>query len=334
MRPLRALLLVGAVALSSGCEWVNRMRGNARPVVSGGKLEPKPAKDFVTYLNRQAGYVDTVRYDSVSLKADLPDVRIPIPRMGSGLLVCGKDRSLRLQAGYSLGGDQLDVGSNAQEMWMYVQKPEPTFLVCAHADFPRVQQDLPVPFEPDWVLQALGLAAFPDRPDYEVELSEKNRAYYLKFDDRSANGQPLKKVIEFAGDEASGTAPQVLRHLVLAQSPDTKKWEVLTSAEVRQVQSVTVGTDPDTRQPVVAQLPTHLVFEWPKQKVKMDLRLGDLKVNDGKTPATMFVRPATLGGANPINLAEYRITPRGAAPQSNRPRDRRDLPPPLPDGRR
>lgn len=335
MRPLRALLLIGAVALSSGCEWLNRIKGGGRPPLPTTKLEPKPATDFVTYLNRQAGYVQTVRYDSVSLKADLPDVRIPIPRMGSGILVCGKDRSLRLQAGYAVGGDQLDVGSNAQEMWMYVQKPEPTFLVCSHADFPRVQQDLPVPFEPDWVLQALGLAAFPDRPDYDVELSDKYRCYYLKFDDRAANGQPLKKVIEFAGDEATGTSPQVRRHLVLAQAADTGRWEVVTSADVKQVQSVTVGTDPTTRQPVVVQLPTHLVLEWPKQKVKMDLRLGDLKVNDGKTPATMFTRPATLGGANPINLAEYRVTPRGAAPQSDR-RDgprrdgpRRDLPPPL-----
>lgn len=326
MRPLRVFLLGGAVALAAGCGWLDKIKG--RPAVPAEKLDPKSAKDFVAFLNRQAGFVQTIRYDSVSLKADLPDVRVPIPRMNSGLLVCGKDRTFRLQAGYIVGGDQLDVGSNAQEMWMYVQTPKPTYLVCSHADFPRVQNDLPVPFEPDWVLQALGLTTFPDQTDYRCDLIEKDRVYRLSYDDQSANGQPLKKVIEFAGDRADGSAPQVRRHLVYAQSADTRKWELQTVAEIKQVQTVSAGTDPATGLPAMVQVPTQLLLEWPKQKVKMDLRLGDIKVNDGKTPATMFARPATIGNVQPINLAEYRQpVPRGAAPRS-------DLPPPLPVDRK
>lgn len=324
MRSLRVLLLAGGLAaLGSGCDWLNNLR-KPRPPVGTEKLEAKPAKDFVAYLNRQAGAVQTIRYDSVSLRADLPGSGW-VPRLNSGLLVCGKDRSFRLQAGLMLvGGDEIDAGSNAQEMWMYVKRPEPTFLVCSHADFPRVQNDLPVPFEPDWMLQAFGLTTFPDRAEYESKLLEKERVYRLSFDNKGTSGQLLKKVIEFSGDRAESTAPQVRRHIVLAQSASTRAWEVQATAEIKQVQTVAAGVDPATGFPAMVQVPTHLVLEWPKQKVKMELRLGEVKVNDGKTPASMFARPSSIGNAQPINLAEYRQTlPRGAAP-------RYDLPPPLP----
>jgi hypothetical protein len=325
MRLLRFLLLGGVVALGSGCAWLERFK--PRPAVPTEKLEPRSAKDLVAFLNRQAGYLQTIRYDSVSLRADLPGAGW-VPRLSSGMLVCGKDRNFRLQAGLIVGGDQIDVGSNSQEMWMYVKQPEPTYLICSHADFPRVQNDLPVPFEPDWVLQAVGLATFPDRPDYRTELSEKNRAHYLTYEDRAANGQPLKKMIEFAGDRGDGSTPLVRRHLVLTQSGDGQKWEVQTIAEIKQVQTVSAGTDPTTGRPAMVQVPTQLLLEWPKQKVTMELRLGDIKVNDGKTPTTMFTRPATIGNVSPINLAEYRQpVPRGAAPRS-------DLPPPLSVDRR
>jgi len=322
MRTLRFLpLAICAVALSSsGCKWLQSLK--PRPEVPTTKLVEKSGADLVAQLNRQAGYVQTIRYDSVSLKAVVPDVRW-VPSLNSGVLVCGKNRNFRLQAGLPIGGDQLDIGSNPHEMWMYVKQPEPTYLICSYADFPRVQNELPVPFEPDWVLQALGLVTYPDRPNYESKLLDGERAYRLSFDDRSATGQPLKKVIEIAGDPATGSAPSVRKHFVYALSADGKKWEIQTTADIKQAKTVSAGIDPTTGQPVSVQVPTHLVLEWPKQKVKMDLRLGDIKVNDGKTPATMFTRPATIGNVSPINLAEYRQpVQRGAAPRS-------DLPPPL-----
>ena len=74
-----------------------------------------------------------------------------------------------MQAGLAFGGDQLDLGSNPQELWLFVKQPKPSYVFCSHTDFAKVQEDLPVPFEPDWVLQALGMTTWDPAKPYRVE---------------------------------------------------------------------------------------------------------------------------------------------------------------------
>lgn len=317
----RRLCIVATLlaATLSGCNWINSLRKNTDTDKS--KLETKPANDFVGFLNRQSGYINTVRYDSVSMNATMPGQFIP--RLNSGIIVASKPNSFRMQAGLPIGGDQLDVGANSQEFWMFVKQSEPKYLYCSLTDFPKVQEKLPVPFEPEWVMQALGMTTYPENKSYRIENSDRDHAYYLSWEDTTASGQKVLKVVEFAGERADSRSPQVRRHLILSPKKDGG-WETVAIAEIKQVETKELGFDRESGQANYVQIPTQVILEWPTQKMKMELNLGRIKLNEKLTPqeqTAMFVKPAKLDNSTPVNLADLRFnaapisTPRGAYPR-------------------
>lgn len=307
MRRVILLLLAASAVFPVGCNWLKSSGGVKKekelPPVNAGQRQPA---EFVGYLNRQAGYLNTVRYDDLDLRVSVPGQWIP--GLGNGLLVCGKPGHFRMQAKGPVGGTQLDVGSNPNEMWMYVKPSDPQFLFCSHSDFGKVQDQLPVKFEPAWVLQALGMTTYDPNREYTVETDPARRAYYLRYLDTTATGEKVLKVTEFAADEAKGTDPQVRRHLVL--TADAKK--VIAIATIKKRADQKVGADSVTGAPALVQVPTEVALEWPQQNVKMDLTLGRIKVNEQMTPAdfdNLFRRPSSINSAQPVNLADY-VTPR------------------------
>jgi hypothetical protein len=294
-----------------GCNWI-KSRDNTTPQPSPKKNTPaevRPAADYVAYLNRQAGYVQTVKYNDLNLSVTLPGQSVP--GLNNGWVVCGKPNNFRMNAGLVAMGTQLDVGSNAQELWMYVKPSDPQYTFCSHADFPKYQDALPVKFEPAWVLQALGMAEYDPARRYEVRQDATRGAVYLTYPDTTATGDQVLKVTEFAASDVSGTAaPQVRRHLVL--TPDRS--QVIASATVTKVAEKNVGTDPVSGGPAVVKVPTEVVLEWPQQKVKLELQLGQVTVNERMTPDQydrLFRRPAEIRSAKPVNLADYLAAPRG-----------------------
>lgn len=301
----RLLILLAAVVGVSpvGCLFSGNGKQPPPPIRGGEKIAEKPAEDFVAYLNRQAGYAQTVRYNDLDLKASIPNQPF-IPSLNNGMLVCGQPNNLRMTAGMAIGARQLDVGANASEMWMYVKMSPNPYLYCSHQDFPSVQDALPVKFEPSWVMQALGMATYDPNKQYTMKIDERGRAYQLLYPDTTAGGQRVLKMTEFAADAMSGTAPQVRRHVVYAE--DGKK--VIAEARIRKVSEQVVGTDPQSRKPIVLQVPTEVTLEWPQEQTKMDLVLGRITVNERMTPTefdAMFAKPAKIGGATPENLADF-----------------------------
>ncbi len=296
-----SLGFLAALGLVTGCAWLDKIKDPAKAPATG-PLKPKKAEEFVSYLNRQSASIQSVRYDDVSLKATIPG-QPWVPALRSGVMVAQKPKNFRMQAGLALGGDQLDIGSNAQEFWMYVKQPKPTYLFCTHADFPKVQDDLPVPFEPDWILQALGMASYDPNRKYEVEIADKQRAYYLRYEDTTPAGQKVTKVTEFAGDPAEGSVPQVRKHLILTQTKTG--WQTLMSAEIHKVTVLDAGPDGSTGQRAYVQVPTEVTLDWPQQKVKLALTLGRAQLNISEK-AALFSKPATIDNASPVNLADFR----------------------------
>lgn len=309
MRRVLAVVVAAAGVLPAGCLFSGNTKPNPPVRASTDKIVERPAEDFVAYLNRQAGYAQTVRYNDLDLKVTLPNQAF-VPTLKSGMVVCGQPSNFRMQAGLGIGGTQLDVGANAAEMWMYVKMSDTPYLYCSNQDFAAVQDALPVKFEPSWVMQSLGMATYDPKKQYSIKIDEKGRNYQLTYPDTTAGGQRVLKMTEFAADRVSGTAPQVRRHVVMTE--DGKK--VIAEARVRRVSEQLVGTDPETKLPVVLQVPTELVLEWPQEQTKMDLVLGQIKVNEPMDETlyhNLFSKPAKIGGATPVNLTDILSGGRG-----------------------
>jgi hypothetical protein len=301
------ILFAAFVVFPVGCNW---LKSSGAGVVQKDQLVPvkanqRSATDYVNYLNRQAGYMNTLRYDDVSLRVSIPGQMVP--SLNDSMIVCGKSNDFRMTAG-TIVGNELDVGSNANEMWMYVKRSDPQYLFCSHTDFPKVQDSLPVKFEPAWVLQSLGMSSYAANREYTLDTDVPRRACFLKYFDTTAAGERVLKVTEFAYDTLGGSNPQVRQHLIL--SADAKK--VIAIAHIKKVTEMKTGTAGTPGG--VVQIPTELVLEWPQQNVKMELRLGRIKVNEPMTAElydNLFRRPNSINSAQPVNLADYNTPRRG-----------------------
>jgi len=294
--------LASASLVAGGCN----IFGPKKPVdnipVSRSKIKEREASEFVDFLNRQSNALQTVRYEDVALSVKMPGQWVP--RLPRGLIVCGKPNSVRMTAAAAIGPNQLDVGSNDREMWMYVKMAETPFVYCSHADFGKVQATLPVKFEPDWVLQALGMSNYDERKEYSLRVNERDRTYWLGYPETTSAGDEVYKITEIAADEAFGTRPQIKGHRVYAKDRKT----LIAEAKIVKVAEQTVGSDQRTGGPIVVQVPTEVSLEWPRENVRMELSLGGITVNERMTSRQheeLFERPKTLGNASPINLAEY-----------------------------
>lgn len=324
------LILTAAVLLpitGTGCalmQWIKGKDDYAQHTPTpSGPVESVSAGDLVGYLNRQSGYLTSVRYPDVAISITGPRPgdprRTETNTLNSSTLVCAKPRNFLLVGGKNVVGDLVHIGSNDREFWLLTQSPLPReYVYCSHADFQAGRGELPIPFDPDWALQALGMAAFPPDAAYKVEADERTREHVLSFPGRTPQGQTVTKAIVFAADPAGGTNPQVRRHLVLDAAGKT-----VASAEVLKAATHPAGTDPTTGRPVYVQVPSRVLLKWPQQKFEMDLTLGRATVNEvipESEAQQLFTRP-TGRGVNPINLAEARFAPtgRGATPADDRP---------------
>lgn len=80
-----------------------------------------------------------------------------------------RGKRLRIQSfATTLGGQELDFGSNDSMFWLWVRRlPEKEMYYCEHAKFPLCPVKQLVPIEPDWVIEALGITEFSPNDQHE-----------------------------------------------------------------------------------------------------------------------------------------------------------------------
>lgn len=291
MRTMRLILLAAVLAPAVGCSWIKgQMNGDQDRYRGVGPLEPRPPEDFVAYLNLRAGRLQSIEYKQVHMRVSGKDIPVPVVNL-DGNLAAAQGRHFRMTGSGRALALKVDLGSNPEQFWLYLQAPgdKPRYVFASHTDFDAGRAEIPggIPFEPDWVMQALGMVTLPPTNAYErlpvatdargrkagdppagpatsVPRNDRDRTYTLAWPVTTPTGQPVRKEIVFDADPALGTRPQVKRHLI--RDPRGK---LLASAEVKAARTVQLNNDP--RQAV--QYPTHLVLRWEEQKFEMDLTL-------------------------------------------------------------
>jgi hypothetical protein len=310
---VKILLLVALVAPVVGCEWLRKtglQKDNGTQTPGGPISSSVTANDLVEYLNRQAGHLTTVRYNDLSIDVSMGKQR---HTLGDSTLICAKPRNFLMVGGKKVTGDLIYVGSNDREFWMLTKRPlDETYVYCSHADFQQGAGQLPIPFDPEWALQALGMATFDPGQPYKVDTDQRNRVYTLSWDATTPQGTQVRREIVLDPTDAE-SRPNVRQHRILDANN-----KLIGLADVKEVATVPVGGG------AYAKVPTRVMLEWPQQQTKIELRLGRPQVNeklsDART-AELFTRPQPGRGINPINLAEARFTPsgaRGATPGAER----------------
>ena len=303
MRSLRAISLAAMVIMAIGCSLFEKQpKDSPRPSTPLAKVT---AEQLVAYLNERASMLQTVSSD-VRLTAHKGVLSYSL----HGGLEASQPRNFRMRCEGGIAGGKVDLGSNSNQFWAYVHVPasEPLNVYASHTDFEAGRAKLPggMPFEPDWVMQALGMHTFPKNLPYAVpKLNSSDRTFTLSWQATTPSGIAIQKEVVFDADKAPEGKPQVKKHLIR----DAKN-NVVCSAEVKTVQTVSVA-NPDPRgAPVNIQCPIQIVLRWEKEKVELDLMMSKVQVNQQFTDdhsRRIFSRPEDFGSPA-LDLAKYEFT--------------------------
>jgi hypothetical protein len=308
MRTRILILLAALLAPATGCKWIEDMKQGMqpRPKPGTGAIPEVTADVLVNFLNERAEKLRTIEYNDTRMRVS--GKGIPVPATLDGNLAAAGPRYFRMVSTGRIADAKLDMGSNPQEFWVYVSAPgdAPMYVFASHSDFESGKARMPggIPFEPEWVMQALGMTQFPSTHQYAVAVNERERTYTLSWTAPTPGGGSVRKEIVFDADPATGTRPQVKRHVLR----NARTNSLIATAEIKSAQTERVGVVRGTELPSAIQYPTHIVLKWEDPKFEMDLNLDKAVVNqsmtDDPTRRGYFAKP-TIKGATPIDLAKF-----------------------------
>jgi len=275
MRLVLTGVTVGAMALAVGCNSLPHRRG-----LDGGgggqqfSSATPTANELVKYLNDNSSRVQGLQCEQLDL-----DITQKLQSFHvEAKLACQKPRNFRMRA-YALGKTEADVGSNEQEFWFWVGKGEPYLFHCSHQDFATGKPRMAFPFQPEWVVEAIGLGEYDASKDRRVEV--RGNSIQLIEQATSPQGKPVRKVVVF---NRGRDQVQVRAHLL----QDATGKQTICSAVITEVQQDrTTG----------AVVPKKVELNWPEERLTMKMKLDGLTVNPNfdQRAAALFSRPQMPG---------------------------------------
>ena len=265
------ICLVLLILASTGCEstrWNFLKPGSGNDVAASRQARrPDGREPYRRTSTKTPAASQSVRFDDVSVDATMNVGTANAQSIGlSGVILAEKPRNFRMKAGL-LGKDEADIGSNGQEFWFWIARnPEPRQYYCAYKDLEegRVQQ-MPLPIQPEWVMESLGMGQYGPAEKYQLELDKDGKMLRLIEKARSPSGQPVRKVIVMHRKPMVEPQPQVTAYLLL----DDATGNEICSAHITAIK-VDHGVN----------VPYKMELRMPAQKMKMALKLDRRTVND------------------------------------------------------
>jgi hypothetical protein len=311
MQVARLMLLVAlAMLTSSGCVLLNNRTPQPTPKALAQRTID--ATEFVTEHNRNADLIQ-------SLKAH-PTIGIAGRRLSGhadGHLAMQRPRDFRLEM-QTLKGKQADIGSNDEKFWFWVQNDDDKSIYwCNYADLKS--SELPITFQPDWIVEALGLKPISPEEAAEIRVKEgpergtstvifptlQNKAdTYTRMMVVWNDNLRIKEYRIYAGDHQT----------MLAQA-------IVKSYKDHEVDSGEASTSKR------CYLPEDIRFAWKKEGLALDVAVQDVEINQlNRVSTAKYFHEPRIEGYTRQNLANLKLV----QPNNSRTTVRRTLPPPEP----
>jgi hypothetical protein len=191
------------LALAAGC--ANTRWGFLNRDQDRTPLGPPPgAEALVAYLNDNAGRIQSLRCDDLSITVSQGNMPVGLV----GKVMVQKPRSFRM-AGDALGNRVVDLGSNDEEFWWWISKAKPPHqFFCSYKDLNEGRvRVMPFPFQPEWIMETMGLGPYGPADKYYIEHDAETLRLVERT--RTPQGQPVRKVIVMKRRPQTAPNPQV-----------------------------------------------------------------------------------------------------------------------------
>ena len=216
------IVLAAVSAAAPGC-CLSRWSRRGDPLTFSQKMPCRlppnaTAEDVVLAVNENVDRLEGWRAGKVKIRAN------HMPLSLEADLAVEKGRHLRLVVRHPLGGgDELDLGCNDEIFWLWQRRQKPQAVMYAsHDQLELVRENLQIPFEPDWLMEALGVAPIsaeglapepiPERRNPAgIESFGSERAQHPQVDHRRYLPRPRAGAFRLGfGDRCAAGACQIL----------------------------------------------------------------------------------------------------------------------------
>lgn len=148
------LLLIGSGLFAIGgasCPQMLQRYTNPLPRV----LPPSPTiEQVIEVVNRNSSQINSFSTNQASISGS------GFPSLGASIAF-ERPRRLRIRAGTGLTGTEFDLGSNDELFWFWLHRNQPQAVYfCRHNQLQNVMARGAIPFEPSWLVEALGVVEF------------------------------------------------------------------------------------------------------------------------------------------------------------------------------
>jgi len=250
-------------------QWASLVHRSAKIPADASKEE------ILSYVNQHTAPIQSWR--STSARLNVSGVPIPLKAM----LAVEQPNHFRLSVSQGLSGQsELDLGSNPDELWFWARQMEPkAVMTCRHQEIAAVQDQLPVPFQPEWLMEVLCVRPL-DASDADL-MRDPDDPHTVKLVSHhtSENGQTIRKIVTI--DLQKG---EVVSH----QLYDSDH-RLIATAELSDYREF-----PNTS----ARLPHDITLRWEQQDMKMHVSLNHVEVNPPHIPTEIWAVP---------QMAEYPV---------------------------
>lgn len=223
-------------------------------------------EEVVDHLNRNVQKLHAWQAHNVKIRAN----NMPL----SGTLAVEEGQRLRLVV-HSIVGHEVDMGSNDELFWIWAKRMEPSYVYCRHEEIDGARQALGIPFEPHWLMQALGVAPL-ETTDLTMQIDASGRRARLVQPVVTAHGHPLQKVMQV--DLVHGV---ITEHSIY----DAR------GMKIAQAQLEDFRKDKKSG----AILARRVKLDWPQTKMSLVMNLGNVEINPASIPSQIWDMPQMPG---------------------------------------
>jgi hypothetical protein len=253
-------------------------------------LPPTPTlEQVISVVNRNNSQIREISANRASISGpNLPAMRASLAFQRPG--------RLRLRADLGVLGTQFDLGSNDELFWFWIRRSQPPGVYyCRHDQFAASQARRFAPIEPQWLIEALGIAeidpALPCQGGLKFLPNDRLRIDTI----RETPDGPVTKVTIVDGSHG----------WILEQYLFDARRQMMASSASSQYRR-----DPATG----LFMPTVVQINCPPAQFSMRIDLGDVEINRlSGDPAALWSMPS-YPGAPPIDMANPNFRPPMLAP--------------------
>ncbi len=268
------LLLAAVLLTGTGCQHFPWWR--PKPAAIPCTFDPGATKqEIVAHVNRfiapEGELAPLTSWRATQMKVTMSGA----PPLGGTIDVQAPTR-LRIRAEVPITNFEMaDFGSNGEDIWFW-GKGAPAVVAVSHEDLPYALQQMQIPFEPEWLMEVLGVVPI-NVEEYELIRPTSDASWIdLVARRKSPSGEQVVRVVRV--DMCHG-------HIV-EQRVQTLDGELIASARLGDYK-------PDVTNRYV--LPHLVHLEWPVTETSLTLQLGAIHANPVPQPETAWAIPHKAG---------------------------------------